>query len=79
MVDSVILNDKFSLDAKVGPAFQTTIVPLLGGYEDRNQDFQYALFRFEVELKNRPLSEIVAFDTFLMGRRGAACSCPTAA
>lgn len=72
MVDNVIINDKFSLDAKIGPAFQTTIVPLLGGYEDRNQDFPNALFRFEVELRNRPLAEIVAFDTFLMGRRGAA-------
>ena len=72
MVDNVIINDKFSLDAKIGPAFQTTIVPLLGGYEDRNSDIPRAFFRFEVELKNRSMSEIDAFDIFLMGRRGAA-------
>lgn len=74
MVDSVIINDKFALDMKMGPVFQTTIIPLLGGYEDRNQDFDYALWRYEAELKNRPLSEITAFITFLAGRRGAARS-----
>lgn len=74
MVDSVIINDKFALDMKMGPVFQTTIIPLLGGYEDRNQDLTYALWRYEVELLNRPLSEITAFITFLAGRRGAARS-----
>lgn len=72
MVDAVILSDKFALDAKIGWVFQTTIIPLLGNYEDRNQDWPYAFWRFEVELKNRPLSEIVAFETLLVGRRGAA-------
>ncbi len=74
MVDAVIINDKFALDAKIGWVFQTTIIPLSGNYEDRNQDWSYAFFRFEVELINRPLSEIVAFETLLLGRRGAARS-----
>lgn len=72
MVDAVIINDKFSLDAKVGLRFQTTIVPLSGNSEDRNQDWPYGYFQFEVELRNRPLTEITAFDTFVAGRRGAA-------
>jgi uncharacterized protein (TIGR02217 family) len=74
MVDAVILNDKFALESKFGLMFQTTTVQLAGGYEDRNQDWPEGKFRFEVELKNRPVSEIQAFDAFLMGRRGAARS-----
>jgi uncharacterized protein (TIGR02217 family) len=72
MVDSVIISDKWALDAKVGIQFQTTIIPLLGNYEDRNQDFPTGFFTYEIELRNRPLSEIVEFETLLMGRRGAA-------
>lgn len=74
MTDAIIINDKFALDMKMGPVFQTTIIPLSGGYEDRNQDWTLALWQYDVELKNRPLSEISAFITFLLGRRGAARS-----
>jgi len=74
MVDSVIINDKFALNMRMGPVFQTTVVQLRGGYEDRNQDWTLALWRYDVELLNRPLAEIAAFVTFLLGRRGAARS-----
>jgi uncharacterized protein (TIGR02217 family) len=74
MVDAVVINDKFALDLRMGPVFQTTIVPLLGGYEDRNQDWSVAMWRYDAELKNRPLAEIAEFIEFLLGRRGAARS-----
>lgn len=74
MVDSVIINDKFALGLKMGPVFQTTIVPLSGGYEDRNRDWPIALWRYEASLDERPLTEIKAFITFLLGRAGAARS-----
>lgn len=72
MVDAVTISDKWALNAKMGPVFQTTIVPLSGGYEDRNQDWSQALWRYEIELVNRPLSEIQTFLNLLLGRRGAA-------
>jgi uncharacterized protein (TIGR02217 family) len=74
MVDAVIINDHFALDLRMGPMFQTTIVPLLGGHEDRNQDWATALWRYDAELRNRPLAEIAEFIEFLLGRRGAARS-----
>jgi uncharacterized protein (TIGR02217 family) len=74
MVDAVTLTDKWALNAKMGPVFQTTIVPLSGGYEDRNQDWSEALWRYEIELVNRPLSEIQTFINVFAGRRGAARS-----
>ncbi|RUW47294.1 hypothetical protein EOA32_29255 [Mesorhizobium sp. M1A.F.Ca.ET.072.01.1.1] len=76
MVDTVAINDKFGLDMKMGPVFQTTVIQLLGGFEDRNQDWPVALWRYDVELRNRPLSEIRAFMTHLLGRRGAAYAFP---
>lgn len=74
MVDAVTLTDKWALNAKMGPVFQTTIVKLNGGYEDRNQDWSAALWRYEIELANRPLSEIKDFLNVFLGRRGAARS-----
>ncbi|RWN29340.1 MAG: hypothetical protein EOR96_31950 [Mesorhizobium sp.] len=71
MVDTVAINNKFALDMKMGPVFQTTVIPLMGGYEDRNQDWQVALWRYDVELKNRPLSEIRSFMAHVLGRRGS--------
>lgn len=76
MVDTVAINDKFALGMRMGPVFQTTIIPLLGGYEDRNQDWQVALWRYEVSLVNRPIAEIRAFMAHLLGRRGAANTFP---
>ena len=76
MVDTVAINDKFALDMTMGPVFQTTVVKLAGGYEDRNQDWPVALWRYDVSLKNRPLSEIRAFMAHVLGRRGAANSFP---
>ncbi|RWA62133.1 DUF2460 domain-containing protein [Mesorhizobium sp.] len=76
MVDTVAINNMFALDAKMGPVFQTTVSKLSGGYEDRNQDWQTALWRYDVSLNNRPLSEIRAFIAHLLGRRGAANSFP---
>ena len=74
MVDAVTLTDKWALNAKMGPVFQTQIIPLSGGYEDRNQDWTEALWRYEIELVNRPLSEIQTFINVFAGRRGAARS-----
>lgn len=74
MVDAVTITDKWALNAKIGPVFQTTIVKLSGGYEDRNQDWTEALWRYEIELANRPLSEIQTFLNLFLGRRGAARS-----
>jgi uncharacterized protein (TIGR02217 family) len=76
MVDTVAINDKFALNMKMGPTFQTTIQKLSGGYEDRNQDWQIALWRYDVELNNRPLSEIRSFLAHVLGRRGSAYSFP---
>lgn len=76
MVDTVAINNKFALDMTMGPTFQTTVIALLGGYEDRNQDWQVALWRYDVKLNNRPLSEIRDFLAHLLGRRGAANSFP---
>lgn len=76
MVDTVAINNKFALDMKMGPTFQTTIQKLNGGYEDRNQDWQIALWRYDCELRNRPLSEIRDFIAHVLGRRGAANSFP---
>lgn len=74
MVDAVIITDKWALEAKFWLEFQTTIAPLLGGYEDRNQDWPVGYWRFQIELKNRPLSEIETFINLGAGRRGAARS-----
>lgn len=76
MVDTVAINNKFALDMKMGPTFQTTIQKLSGGYEDRNQDWQVALWRYDVALNNRPLSEIRSFLAHVLGRRGAANAFP---
>ncbi|OBQ68908.1 hypothetical protein EFV37_29160 [Mesorhizobium loti] len=72
MVDTVAINDKFALGLRCGPVFQTTSLPLLGGFEDRNQDWPIALWKYEASLINRPIAEIQAFEAFLLGRRGAA-------
>ncbi|RUT88128.1 MULTISPECIES: DUF2460 domain-containing protein [unclassified Mesorhizobium] len=71
MVDTVAINNKFALGMRMGPVFQTTVIPLMGGYEDRNQDWQVALWKYEVELRNRPLAEIRAFVAHVLGRRGS--------
>ncbi|RWN33426.1 DUF2460 domain-containing protein [Mesorhizobium sp.] len=76
MVDTVAINNKFALDMKMGPVFQTTVIPLMGGYEDRNQDWQVALWRYDVSLNNRPLSEIRSFMAHILGRRGSANAFP---
>lgn len=76
MVDTVAINNKFALDMTMGPVFQTTVIALAGGYEDRNQDWQVALWRYDVKLNNRPLSEIRSFLAHILGRRGAANSFP---
>lgn len=72
MVDAVTISDKWALEARMWPEFQTTITPLSGGYEDRNQDWPTALWHYQIELKNRPLSEIQTFINLVTGRRGAA-------
>jgi uncharacterized protein (TIGR02217 family) len=72
MVDAVILTDKWALEARFWLEFQTTIQTLLGGYEDRNQDWPTGLWHCQIELKNRPLSEIQTFINLEAGRRGAA-------
>lgn len=71
MVDTVAINSKFALGMQMGPVFQTTIIPLMGGYEDRNQDWPVALWRYDVSLNNRPIAEIRAFLAHILGRRGA--------
>ena len=76
MVDTVAINDKFAVEMKMGPVFQTSIIKLAGGYEDRNQDWTYALWRYDVELRNRPISEVRAFVSHVLGRRGAANTFP---
>jgi uncharacterized protein (TIGR02217 family) len=76
MTDTVAINDKFALDMKMGPTFQTTIQNLNGGFEDRNQDWPIARWRYDVELKNRPMAEIKAFLGHFLGRRGAAYAFP---
>lgn len=70
-IDTVAINDKFALGMRMGPVFQTTVIPLMGGFEDRNQDWPIALWKYEVELRNRPIAEICAFQAHLLGRRGA--------
>ncbi|TIR00828.1 DUF2460 domain-containing protein [Mesorhizobium sp.] len=76
MADTVVINDKFALDMKSGPMFQTTATPLSGGYEDRNQDWEVARWRYDVELRNRPLSEMRLFLAHILGRRGRANAFP---
>ncbi|TIS14107.1 MAG: hypothetical protein E5X10_13655, partial [Mesorhizobium sp.] len=76
MADTVVINDKFALDMKSGPMFQTTMNSLSGGYEDRNQDWEVARWRYDVEFRNRPLSEMQAFLAHILGRRGRANAFP---
>lgn len=76
MTDTVIINDKFALDMKSGPMFQTTVQPLSGAYEDRNQDWEVARWRYDVEFRNRPLAEMRAFLAHVLGRRGRANAFP---
>ncbi len=76
MVDTVAINDKFTLGMRMGPVFQTTTIPLMGGFEDRNQDWEIALWKYEVSLTNRPIAEIQAFMAHILGRRGAANTFP---
>lgn len=76
MVDTAAISNKFALGMKMAPVFQTTTIPLLGGFEDRNQDWPVALWRYEVELRNRPLSEIRSFQAHFLGRRGSAYAFP---
>ncbi|TIO62938.1 DUF2460 domain-containing protein [Mesorhizobium sp.] len=76
MADTVVINDKFALDFKSAPMFQTAVQPLSGGYEDRNQDWEVARWRYDVEFRNRPLSEMQAFLAHILGRRGRANAFP---
>jgi len=76
MVDTVAINNKFALNMKMGPTFQTTVTPLSGGYEDRNQDWQIALWRYDCEFQNRDLSEMRSFMAHFLGRRGRANTFP---
>lgn len=76
MVDTVTISDKFALGFRSGPVFQTTTIPLMGGFEDRNQDWEIALWKYEVSLTNRPIAEIQAFVAHVLGRRGAANTFP---
>lgn len=76
MTDTVVILDKFALDLKMGPVFQTTIQKLSGGYEDRNQDWPVAFWRYDCAFNNRSLTEIRAFLAHVLGRRGAANTFP---
>lgn len=76
MVDTVVINEKFSLGMTFGPQFQTTVTQLAGGYEDRNIDWELALWRYECEFKGRTLTEMREFMRHVLGRRGAAHSFP---
>ncbi len=76
MVDTVVINQLFDINMRMGPEFQTTVVKLAGGYEDRNQDWPVALWRYECELKNRSLANIRLFMSHQLGRRGAANTFP---
>lgn len=76
MTDTVAINDKFALGMTFGPAFHTTVIPLAGGYEDRNQDWELALWRYECEYKGRSLTEMREFQRHVLGRRGAAYAFP---
>ncbi|TIO39505.1 MAG: hypothetical protein E5X96_00205 [Mesorhizobium sp.] len=76
MADTVVINDKFALDMKSGPMLQTALNPLSGGYEDRNQDWPVARWRYDVEFRNRPLTEMRAFQAHFLGRRGRANAFP---
>jgi len=76
MVDTVVINEKFALGLTFGPRFQTTVIQLAGGYEDRNQDWELALWQYDCEFKGRSLTEMRAFMAHVLGRRGAAYSFP---
>lgn len=76
MVDTVAINQAFDVNIRLGPTFQTTKMDLAGGYEDRNQDWTYARWRYECRLSNRSLTNIRAFMAHYLGRRGSAFSFP---
>lgn len=76
MVDTVVINEKFAIGMTFGPVFQTTVTQLAGGYEDRNIDWELALWRYECEFKGQSLTDMRAFMRHVLGRRGAAHSFP---
>ncbi|MEP9389664.1 DUF2460 domain-containing protein [Mesorhizobium sp. KR9-304] len=76
MVDTVIFNEAFDVGLTIKPRTQTTIVPLSGGYESRNQDWPYILWEYECQLRNRSVSVIRDLMEHFLGRRGPANTFP---
>lgn len=76
MVDTVIFNEAFDVGLVIRPRTQTTIIPLSGGYEARNQDWPIILWEYECQLRNRSVDTIRDLMEHYLGRRGPANTFP---
>jgi uncharacterized protein (TIGR02217 family) len=76
MVDTVIFNEAFDVGLTIRPRTQTTIIPLSGGYESRNQDWPIILWEYECQLRNRSITVIRDLMEHYLGRRGPANTFP---
>jgi uncharacterized protein (TIGR02217 family) len=76
MVDhpNAILADNLAVGYTSGPEFLTSIVPLSGGYEARNQRRANPRWRFDFNIAELGTTEIRAMRDFYVGRRGPAYS-----
>lgn len=74
MVDNVRLPEDVERGAQGGPGFQTTIVALASGHEQRNQDWSIARGKWNVGYGIRKRVDMEEVINFFYARRGRARS-----
>lgn len=76
MVDhpNAILSDKLAVGYTSGPEFLTSITPLSGGFETRNQRRANPRWRFDFNIAELDDDQIREMLSFYLGRRGPAYS-----
>ena len=72
MFDDVRLPEDVEIGAHGGPLFQTTIVALASGGEQRNQDWSEQRCEFDIGYGIQHLEDFEAVQSFFYGRRGRA-------
>lgn len=68
--DDVRLPEDIEIGAKGGPSFQTTVVPMGNGTEQRNADWVMQRNVFDVGYGIQSLSDVDTARAFFYGRRG---------
>ena len=70
--DDVRLPEDIERGARGGPEFNTSVYPLSSGFEERNQNWQYALYKWDIGYDIRTVEEYQEVVAFFLARRGRA-------